>query len=34
MVLLKGADAAARRFFLYLQQPPVRAILQRYGFTF
>ncbi len=32
MALLKGAGQAARRFYHYLQQPPARAILRRYGF--
>ena len=32
MVLLKRADATARAFYVYLQQPAARAILDRYGF--
>ncbi len=33
MVLLKGAGAAARAFYAYLQQPEARATLARYGFA-
>ena len=33
MVLLKRAGPVAERFFRYLQEPPARAILARYGFT-
>lgn len=33
MVLLKGADETARLFYDYLQQPPARQILRRYGFV-
>ena len=33
MVLLKGADETARLFYDYLQQPPARQILRRYGFA-
>ena len=33
MVLLKGAGHAARRFYQYIQQPPTRTILRRYGFV-
>lgn len=33
MVLLKGAGGAARSFYAYLQSPPARAVLQRYGFS-
>jgi len=32
MVLLPRADATARAFYAFLQQPPARAILERYGF--
>jgi molybdate transport system substrate-binding protein len=33
MVLLKRASVTAERFYQYLQQPPGREILRRYGFT-
>jgi molybdate transport system substrate-binding protein len=33
MVLLKRATAPAERFYLYLQQPPAREILRRFGFS-
>jgi molybdate transport system substrate-binding protein len=33
MVLVKGAGHAARAFYGYLQQPPAREVLARYGFT-
>ena len=33
MVLLKGAGTAARAFYLYLQQQPARATLERFGFA-
>lgn len=33
MVLLKRASPAAERFYDYLQQPPAREILRRYGFA-
>jgi molybdate transport system substrate-binding protein len=32
MVLLRGAGPTAREFYRYVQQPPARAILVRYGF--
>jgi molybdate transport system substrate-binding protein len=32
MVLTKGAGETAARFYDYLQQPPARAILKKYGF--
>jgi molybdate transport system substrate-binding protein len=32
-VLLKGATPAAERFFAYVQAPPARAVLRRYGFA-
>jgi molybdate transport system substrate-binding protein len=32
MVLLTGAGATAQRFHAYLQEPPARAILRRFGF--
>jgi len=32
MVLLKNAGAAAGRFFAFVQQPPAREIMRRYGF--
>jgi molybdate transport system substrate-binding protein len=32
MVLLKRADAAARAFYDYLQQPAARRVFKRYGF--
>jgi len=32
MALARGAGEAARAFYAYLQQPPARAILKRYGF--
>ncbi|HEU0264568.1 MAG TPA: molybdate ABC transporter substrate-binding protein [Geobacterales bacterium] len=33
MVLLKGAGPTARNFYLFIQQPRARMILERYGFT-
>ena len=33
MVLTKRAGTIARAFYRYLQQPPARAILERYGFA-
>ena len=33
MVLLKGADATARAFYVYLQQPAARTVFHRYGFA-
>lgn len=33
MVLTHKAGAVARAFFSYLQQPPARAVLRRYGFV-
>lgn len=33
MVLLKGADAVAERFYAFVKGPQARAILDRYGFT-
>jgi molybdate transport system substrate-binding protein len=33
MVLLTRASAAAEAFYQYLQSPPARAVLQRYGFA-
>lgn len=33
MVLLKGAGPTARDFYRYMQQPPAREILVRYGFA-
>lgn len=33
MVLLKSARGTARSFYDYLQSPPARAVLQRYGFS-
>ena len=33
MVLTRKAGAVARAFFTYLQQPPARAVLRRYGFV-
>lgn len=32
MVLMKGANPVARRFYSYVQQPAARRILARYGF--
>lgn len=32
MALIKGAGPVARAFYDYLQSPPARAILERYGF--
>ena len=32
MALLKGAGQVARHFYHFIQQPPARAILRRYGF--
>lgn len=31
MVLLKSADAAAQAFYRYVQEPPARAVMRRYG---
>ncbi|USU07239.1 molybdate ABC transporter substrate-binding protein (plasmid) [Sphingomonadaceae bacterium OTU29MARTA1] len=33
MVLMKGANATAQRFYAYVQQPAARRILVRYGFA-
>lgn len=33
MVLIKGARETARAFYVFLQQPPARAIFERYGFA-
>ncbi|MBR1024710.1 molybdate ABC transporter substrate-binding protein [Bradyrhizobium viridifuturi] len=33
MVLLKGANATARAFFAYVQQPAARTIFRKYGFV-
>ncbi len=33
MALVKGASEEARAFYRYLQAPPARAALSRYGFT-
>jgi molybdate transport system substrate-binding protein len=33
MVLTRRAGARARAFYRYLQEPPARAILERYGFA-
>lgn len=33
MVLLKGANETAKRFFAYVQEPASRAIFRRYGFV-
>lgn len=33
MVLIKGARETARAFYTFLQQPPARAIFERYGFA-
>jgi molybdate transport system substrate-binding protein len=33
MALVKGASAAARDFYRYLQGPDARAALARFGFT-
>jgi molybdate transport system substrate-binding protein len=33
MVLLDDAGPVAEKFYRYLQEPPARAILRRYGFT-
>lgn len=33
MVLLAGAGDVARTFYRYLQEPPARAVLARYGFV-
>lgn len=33
MALLKHADAAAKAFYDYLQLPPARAVMRRYGFV-
>ena len=32
MVLMRGAGPAAERLYAYLQSPPARAVLDRYGF--
>lgn len=32
MVLLRNADATTKAFYAYLQSPPARAVLKRYGF--
>ncbi|MFN3590937.1 MAG: molybdate ABC transporter substrate-binding protein [Thermaurantiacus sp.] len=32
MVLLRGAGATARAFFAYMESPPARTVLRRYGF--
>jgi molybdate transport system substrate-binding protein len=33
MVLMKGANPVAQRFYRYVQQPPARRIFARYGFA-
>jgi molybdate transport system substrate-binding protein len=33
MALTRRAKATARDFYRYLQQPPARAVLARYGFA-
>lgn len=33
MVLVRGADAASRAFYAYLQTPAAQAVLRRHGFT-
>lgn len=33
MALVKGAGETARAFYAFMQEPPARAILDRYGFT-
>jgi len=33
MALLKGAADDATRFYVYLQSPPARALMKRYGFA-
>lgn len=33
MVLVRGADAASRAFYAYLQTPAAQAVLSRHGFT-
>ena len=33
MVRLRRAGATADRFYRYLQEPPARAMFERYGFT-
>jgi molybdate transport system substrate-binding protein len=33
MALLKSATATAERFYAYMQQPPAREIMKRYGFV-
>jgi molybdate transport system substrate-binding protein len=33
MALVKGAGENARAFYRYLQEPPARGVLKRYGFT-
>lgn len=33
MVLLNGAGPTAEAFYAYIQSPPARAIMERYGFT-
>jgi len=32
MVLLKSASPAARAFYVFLQSPAAKAVLQRYGY--
>lgn len=33
MVLMRGASETARGFYQYLQEPPARAVLRKYGFA-
>lgn len=33
MVLLKNADSTAQAFYRYVQDPPARAVMRRYGFV-
>lgn len=33
VILIRGAGETARQFFDFVQQPPARAIFERYGFT-
>jgi molybdate transport system substrate-binding protein len=33
MALVKGAGETARAFYAFIQTPPARAVLERYGFT-
>lgn len=33
MVLLKNAGATAQAFYRYMQEPPARAVMRRYGFA-